>query len=143
MTLLLSKSTRLFLLTVDRRHATLDQANERHGMDFLHLIYGEEVTATMLQTWGPDFAWLSKDVVYGLFYGDDSVLDMLETELITYASVACQGLFVPMGNHLSGLQRLGISLEEAEGATAAAEMVSKWTGQDTSSWPKVGELIPD
>ena len=68
---------------------------------------------------------------------------MVETELITYVSVACTNVFSSMGPHLGGLRKLGLRLEEAEGVTAAAEMVAKWSGLDTSKWPKVREVIPD
>lgn len=66
-------------------------------------------------------------------------------ELIAYTAIVCQGLrsHVPMANFLGGLKRLNLSLKEAEGVTACAEMVAKWTGQDTSSWPSVGDLIAD
>ena len=97
----------------------------------------------MLATWGPDFAWLTKDIAYGLIYSDDAVLDTLETELVTYTSVAGLGVFPSMGVHLAALQKLGLGLPEAEGVTALAKMVYAWTGQDTGSWPKVMDMVKD
>lgn len=133
------------ILTKYRSHVALDAANRERGTDFLRQVYGDERAANMFEKWGGDFEWLTKDIVYGLFHADDSVFDTLETELITYTAIVCQGLrlHVPMANFLGGLKRLNLSLKEAEGVTACAEMVAKWAGQDTSSWPRVGDLIAD
>lgn len=132
-------------LSCTRSHVALDAANRERGTDFLRQVYGDERAANMFEKWGGDFEWLTKDIVYGLFHADDSVFDTLETELITYTAIVCQGLrlHVPMANFLGGLKRLNLSLKEAEGVTACAEMVAKWAGQDTSSWPRVGDLIAD
>ena len=27
----------------------------------------------MWSSWGEDFEWLTKDIVYGMFYGDDTI----------------------------------------------------------------------
>ena len=97
----------------------------------------------MFIKWGPKLRMADHRFVYGLLYCDGSMLDTVETELTVYASIACQKIFLPMGNHLGGLQRLGLSLEEAEGVTSTAKLVSNTTGQDTSSWPKVRDIIPD
>lgn len=111
-------------------------------MEFLRQVQGDEAAAR-LKGLGADFEWLTIDVGYGLFCADESVLNTLETELITYTAIACQGLHGPMAGHLGGLKRLNLSLEEAEGVTACAETVAKWEGQDPSPWPRVRDMMPD
>src|ERR1700712_1749365 len=128
-------------LTSRRKYTDLDAANRQRGTEFLVAIYGSERAANMFTRWGADMEWLTKDVVYGLFYGDDGVLDMLETELITYTAIVCQGLHVPLINHLEGLKRMGLNMEEAQDVTACAKAVAQWAGQDTSAWRPVREMI--
>ena len=101
------------------------------------MLYGPDRAAALFTTWGADFEWLTKDVVYGMFYADDSVLDALETELITYTAIACQGLPTTVQNHLGGLLTMGLTLEEIEQVTACSELVARWAGYDMKSWPDV------
>ena len=127
----------------DREHAALDNKNRQAGTDFLNMLYGNERANQMMQAWGPDFEWLTKDIVYGLFYADARVLGNLETELITYTSISCQNLHVPVKNHIEGLKRMGLGFDEAEKITECGAMAAKWGGHDIISWPDVGTLFPD
>ena len=96
----------------------------------------------MLDGQSPDMDWLTREVVYGLFYADDGVLSFLETELLTYVALTCQpGMEVPRSYHIEGLKRLGMGLEEVEVVTKCAERVANWSGLDTSSWTPVAEVI--
>lgn len=100
------------------------------------------------KTMGDDTEWLSKDVLRGLFWSDTSVLSALETEMITFAATACQGLSAhvpdqpaaflqaPLTNHLGGLRALGMSLKQAAGVTAAA------ANGDKVGWERYGCLGP-
>lgn len=76
-----------------------------------------------------------------MFYADDSVLDALETELITYMAIACQGLETTVRNHLGGLLRMGLSVEEVEGVTECGLMVARWAERDTTGWPDVRAVV--
>lgn len=125
----------------DRSHIRLDAATRDKGSAFLDMLYGPERAATLFTTWGADFEWLTKDVVYGMFYADDSVLDALETELITYMAIACQGLETTVRNHLGGLLRMGLSVEEVEGVTDCGLMVARWAQRDTTGWPDVRAVV--
>ena len=109
----------------------------------------------MYKPMGADMEWLSKEVCYGLFWGETSILNSVETELLNYVGITCQGLsggssgrlesFLrrPLINHLNGLRSLGVSFCDAETVTMCAKKVARWGGKDTSSWPTVKELAPD
>jgi hypothetical protein len=96
-------------------------------------VYTGEGASRMMANWGDDWQWLTRDVVYGLSYSDDGVLDYLETELITYTAIACQQLVLalPLANHLNGLRRMGLDKKQCEGITRVATRVAKWIGVDT------------
>ena len=111
-----------------RAYAGITPANRERGVQFLRYLYTEEQMAAMWSSWGKDFEWLTKDIVYGMFYADDSVLGNVETELITYTAIICQGLGVTVQNHIGGLLGMGLSEEEIEGVTECGEMVAKWAG---------------
>ena len=123
-----------------RSHIALDAANHERGTEFLRKIYGTQRMDAMVKAWGPDFEWLTKDVVYGIFHADDSVLGNLEAELIMYTAIVCQGLRVPTENQLEGLHRMGLTVEEIQGVTACAELVARWAGHDMQGWPNVREI---
>lgn len=111
-----------------RAHAGLNSTNRERGVQFLRHLYTEEQMAAMWSSWGKDFEWLTKDIVYGMFYADDTVLGNLDTELITYTAIVSLGLGVTVPNHLGGLLRMGLSEEEIEGVTECGEIVAKWAG---------------
>ena len=75
-----------------------------------------------------------------MFHADEHVFDTLETELIIYTAVACQGLPTTVENHLGGLLHMGLSVEETEGVTACAELVAVWAGCNMSAWPNMREV---
>ena len=124
-----------------RSHIHLDEATREKGTAFLTMLYGPERAANLFTTWGADFEWLTKDVVYGMFYADESVLDNLESELITYMAIACQGLATNVQNHLGGLLRMGLTVEDVEKVTECGEMVARWAGHDLKSWPDVRAVV--
>ena len=66
-----------------------------------------------MQSRGPDLEWLTKKIVYGLFIAGDWKLENLETELITFTSIAAMKLPMPMINHSEGLRRIGLSAIDA------------------------------
>ena len=84
--------------------------------------------AAMWSSWGKDFEWLTKDIVYGMFYGDDAVLGNVDTQLITYTAIVSLGLGVTVPNHLGGLLGMGLSVEEIKGATECGKLVAEWSG---------------
>ena len=91
----------------------------------------------MWRSWGADFEWLTKDIVYGMFYGDDGVLGNVDTELITYTAIASLGLGVTVPNHVGGLLGMGLSVEEIEGVTECGRLVAEWSGMCSTTWIKL------
>lgn len=76
----------------DRIH--LDAYNRKRGMKCLEALYGPKRAANLFTNRGKDFEWLTKDVVYGMFYARDVTMDSKATALITYVAILCQGLSV-------------------------------------------------
>lgn len=124
-------------LGFSKAHSGITPANRERGVEFLSYLYTEEQMKAMWSSWGGDFEWLTKDIVYGMFYGDDTILRNVDTELITYTAIVSLGLGVTVPNHLRGLLGMGLSVEEIEGVTECGRIVAEWSGVDTSVWPDV------
>lgn len=93
-------------------------------------------------SYGDDFMWMERAVIYGLFLSDHSVLSDVESELVILSSIMIQGLSAPTMWHLRGLRRLGISEEDTELVQQAIEAVATWAGKSVQGWPRVKD-IPD
>ncbi|BDD58116.1 hypothetical protein MAP00_003422 [Monascus purpureus] len=114
------------------------------GTKFLQKLYKENLSP-IFSTWGsygPDFEWMEKAIIYGLFLSDHELLSPTETSLVTLSSIMCQGLAAPTIWHLRGLRRLGVSEADVELVQRAIEIVAKWAGRDVQGWPRVTD-IPD
>ena len=108
----------------------------------MQTIYGPQLGA-MTQSWGTDHAWLIEEIICGVFLADDLVLGNLESELITFTSVATLNLQMPLRVHSKALQRMGVSVTDAQMVLDCAEMGAKLGSKEGTSWPKVNELLSE
>jgi len=58
--------------------------------------------------------WLSKNITYGLYLSDHTILNDVETELAVLAGIMIQNLPRETGWHLRGARRIGVSMEDVE-----------------------------
>lgn len=58
--------------------------------------------------------WLSKNITYGLYLSDHSILNDVETELVVLSGIMIQNLPRETGWHLRGTRRIGVSKEDVE-----------------------------
>lgn len=75
------KSTMLMSLSTSRQDVALDSANHARGVVLLQRFYGSELDG-IFRGWGAhaaDFEWLAKNIIYGMFFSDEGVLDTIET----------------------------------------------------------------
>ncbi|KAH8702976.1 hypothetical protein GQ44DRAFT_778295 [Phaeosphaeriaceae sp. PMI808] len=88
----------------------------------------------------PEFEWALKDVIYGSFLSDLSILGQVENEMVVLACVAGQGAGSPVLSHYKGLRRVGTSAEEAKSVGAVIEIIAHGLGVDTSNWHTAEEV---
>jgi hypothetical protein len=69
-------------------------------------------TSNQILTKIPD--WLSKNITYGLYLSDHTILNDVETELTVLAGIMIQNLPRETGWHLRGTRRIGVSAEDVE-----------------------------
>lgn len=58
--------------------------------------------------------WLTKNITYGLFLSDHSVLNDVETEITVLTGIVMQNLTRESAWHLRGLRRIGVAKEDVE-----------------------------
>lgn len=61
-----------------------------------------------------DFDFISREITYGFYLSDHSVLGPAETELVTLAGIMIQNLPLETAWHLRGTRRVGLSKENVE-----------------------------
>ena len=58
--------------------------------------------------------WTSKEITYGLYLSDQTILNDVETEIAVLAGIMIQNLPRETSWHLRGMRRIGVSLEDVE-----------------------------
>ncbi len=61
-----------------------------------------------------DFDFISREITYGFYLSDHSILGAVETELVTLAGIMIQNLPLETAWHLRGTRRVGVSKEDVE-----------------------------
>lgn len=89
--------------------------NSARGEQWLNTIYqGNLSTATSAFEAHKDFDFISRQITYGLYLSDHSVLGPIETELVTLAGIMIQNLPLETAWHLRGTRRVGVSMDDVE-----------------------------
>jgi hypothetical protein len=98
-----------------REHWKAGPENRKRGEEWLNVIYQENLgTATQPFAAHRDFEFISKEVTYGFYLSDHSILGPVETELVVLAGIAIQNLPLETAWHLRGTRRVGVSQEDVE-----------------------------
>lgn len=61
-----------------------------------------------------DFEYISRQITYGLYLSDHTILEPVETELVTLAGIMIQNLPLETAWHLRASRRVGLSVEDIE-----------------------------
>jgi hypothetical protein len=89
--------------------------NRARGEAWLNQIYKSNLsTATDNFAAHKDFDFISREVTYGLYLSDHTILGPIETELIVLAGIMIQNLPLETAWHLRGTRRVGVSMEDVE-----------------------------
>ncbi|EME44687.1 hypothetical protein DOTSEDRAFT_173003 [Dothistroma septosporum NZE10] len=115
--------------------------NLKRGMDWLSQIYRQNHTATAnTLACHKDFDWLSREITYGLYLSDHTILGPVETELVVLSGIMTQNLPRETGWHLRGTRRIGVSMEDVETIQQQIEKVAKFCGLTLNKVPRVNDI---
>jgi len=115
--------------------------NRARGEKWLNTIYEGNLSTAIDQFKAhKDFDFISREITYGLYLSDHSILDPLDTELVTLAGIMIQNLPLETAWHLRGTRRVGVSVEDVELVQQCVEMVAKYGGARLHKVPRVADI---
>ncbi|PMD41083.1 hypothetical protein L207DRAFT_426493 [Hyaloscypha variabilis F] len=115
--------------------------NMARGEKWLKTIYvGNLSTATAPFQAHKDFDFISRQITYGFYLSDHSIIGPLDTELVTLAGIMIQNLPLETAWHLRGTRRVGVSMEDTELVQQCIEMVAKYGGARLHKIPRVADI---
>ncbi|PYI04572.1 hypothetical protein BO78DRAFT_398867 [Aspergillus sclerotiicarbonarius CBS 121057] len=130
--------------TFTRENWQCDESNLARGTAWLEKLYARNTSNTLdLFAAHKDFAWLSKEITYGLFLSDRSVLDDLDTQLVVLPAIMSQNLRIETHWHIRGTRRLGVSKEDVKVLWDQVQHVAGFYGGKLDKVPTVEEVEYD
>ncbi|KAK4496359.1 hypothetical protein PRZ48_012339 [Zasmidium cellare] len=116
-------------------------ANLERGMGWLSQIYRHNHAATEnTLACHKDFDWLSREITYGLYLSDHTIIGPVETELVVLSGIAIQNLKTETGWHLRGTRRIGVSHDDVETIQQQIEKVAAFCGLTLNRIPRVKDI---
>ncbi|MCJ1446904.1 MAG: hypothetical protein MMC23_007412 [Stictis urceolatum] len=114
--------------TISNPSMALDATNYTRGNDFLQLLYQHDLPPIVAQMGrhGAEIMHMEKQIIYGLYLADFSVLGRQETELVAFPALVCGGTRGAGEWHVRGARRVGVEWEEIEGVMGCVKEVANW-----------------
>jgi len=102
-------------LSSTRENWQCDQNNYDRGMEWMRKLYTYNTDSTLgFFNDHKDFAWLSKNITYGLYLSDRQVLDDIDTQMVVLPAIMIQNLKKETHWHIRGTRRLGVLQEDVQ-----------------------------
>ncbi|KAF2194918.1 hypothetical protein K469DRAFT_698481 [Zopfia rhizophila CBS 207.26] len=118
-----------------------DEVNRQRGFAWQDRIYKHnQAKIDEILSSQKDFDWLSKNITYGLYLSDHTILNDIETELVVLAGIMIQNLPRETAWHLRGTRRIGVSKEDVESIQQCIELVAKFCGLVLHKVPRVADI---
>ncbi|RDL32030.1 Uncharacterized protein BP5553_09432 [Venustampulla echinocandica] len=115
--------------------------NRARGEAWLNTIYqGNLSDATDKFAAHKDFDFISREITYGFYLSDHSILGPVETELIVLSGIMIQNLPLETAWHLRGIRRVGVSKHDVELIQQCIELVAKFGGARLHKVPRVADV---
>ncbi|OCK80492.1 hypothetical protein K432DRAFT_393012 [Lepidopterella palustris CBS 459.81] len=124
-----------------RENWQCDAANYERGTAWLGRIYTHNMAPIDEKFKAQkDFGWISRNITYGLYLSDHSILNDIETELVVLAGIMIQNLKNETAWHLRGSRRVGISNENVEKVHQCIELIADFAGVKLDKVPRVADV---
>lgn len=115
--------------------------NRAKGEAWLNTIYKQNLsTSTDNFKAHKDFDFISREITYGFYLSDQSIIGPVETELTVLSGIMIQNLPLETAWHLRGARRVGVSSEDIELVQQCVEMVGKAFGVRLHKLPRVVDI---
>ncbi|KAF2267736.1 hypothetical protein CC78DRAFT_565922 [Lojkania enalia] len=118
-----------------------DEANRQRGIAWQDRLYKQnQAKIDDVLSSQKDFDWLSKNISYGLYLSDHSILNDVETELVVLGGIMIQNLPRETGWHLRGTRRIGVSIEDVETIHQCVELIAEFCRVRIHKVPRVADI---
>ncbi|KAF2022395.1 hypothetical protein BU24DRAFT_363674 [Aaosphaeria arxii CBS 175.79] len=118
-----------------------DEANFKRGAVWQDRLYKHnQASIDNVLSSQRDFDWVSKNITYGLYLSDHSILDDVDTELVVLGGIMIQNLPRETGWHLRGTRRIGVSKEDVETIQQCIELVGDFCSVPLHKVPRVADI---
>ncbi|KAH7392078.1 hypothetical protein DE146DRAFT_679574 [Phaeosphaeria sp. MPI-PUGE-AT-0046c] len=119
-----------------------DEANAKRGAEWQGRIYKPDNQQNIDNVLASqrDFDWTSKQITYGLYLSDHSILNDVETELTVLSGIMIQNLPRETAWHLRGTRRIGVSKEDVETLQQCIELVARFCSLRLHRVPRVADI---
>ncbi|KAH8805779.1 hypothetical protein F5884DRAFT_458510 [Xylogone sp. PMI_703] len=115
--------------------------NRARGEKWLSAIYQQNEAASINPMAAHrDFEFITKEISYGFYLSDHSILGPIETELIVLSGIMIQNLPLLTAWHLRGARRVGIRKEDIELVQQCVEMVAEFGRICLEGTPRVDSI---
>ncbi|TVY23361.1 hypothetical protein LHYA1_G008320 [Lachnellula hyalina] len=115
--------------------------NLARGEQWLNTIYeGNLSDATDKFIAHKDFDFITRQISYGFYLSDHTILGPVETELVVLSGIMIQNLPLETAWHLRGTRRVGVSAEDVELVQQCVEMVAKFASVSLHKVPRVADV---
>ncbi|RQM08552.1 hypothetical protein DH86_00000276 [Scytalidium sp. 3C] len=115
--------------------------NVARGEQWLGAIYKQnQATSTAPMAAHKDFEFITKEITYGFYLSDHSILGPIETELVVLTGIMIQNLPLETAWHLRGTRRVGVSKEDIEIIQQCVEMVATFGQASLNKVPRVDDV---
>ncbi|KAJ8116960.1 hypothetical protein OPT61_g1736 [Boeremia exigua] len=127
--------------TFSREGWQCDEANAKRGFEWQSRLYQQnqgaidDVLASQR-----DFDWTSKQITYGLYLSDHTILNDVETEITVLSGIMIQNLPRETSWHLRGTRRIGVSFEDTETLQQCIELVANFCCLRLHRIPRVKDI---
>ncbi|KAF2824722.1 hypothetical protein CC86DRAFT_296133 [Ophiobolus disseminans] len=127
--------------TFSREGWQCDEANAKRGFEWQDRLYkhNQQNIDNVLAS-QRDFDWTSKQITYGLYLSDHSILNDVETELTVLSGIMIQNLPRETAWHLRGTRRIGVSSEDVETIQQCIELVASFCCLRLHRVPRVADI---
>ncbi|PBP17140.1 hypothetical protein BUE80_DR012070, partial [Diplocarpon rosae] len=124
-----------------REHWQAGPENLERGEKWLKTIYqGNLSISTDPFKAHKDFDFISRQITYGFYLSDHTIIGPVETELVVLTGIMIQNLPLETAWHLRGIRRVGVSVEDVETVQQCIELVGKYGGARMHKVPRVAEI---
>lgn len=131
-------------LSTTREGWQANEANLDRAMEWYHKIYKHNASEAIgLFDSHKDFAWVSKNITYGLYLGDRQVLDDMDTEMVVFPAIMAQNLPTETWWHIRGTRRIGVSKEDTQTLWDTIHTIMGHFGVKLHKVPTVDEVESD